>query len=77
MRKLLSIGVIQPRQSPYSILVLLVRKPTRSWRMCVECRALNKVTVKDNDSISVVEELLEEVNHFLSWIYALVITRSE
>ena len=47
MAKMLKSGIIRGSQSPYSSLVLLVRKADGSWRMCVDYRVLNKDTVKD------------------------------
>lgn len=48
--------------SPFASPILLVKKKDASWRLCVDYRKLNEVTVKNKYPISVVEDLLYELN---------------
>ena len=47
MEDALKKGLIEPSVSPYGAPVLFVQKKDGSLRMCIDYRALNKITVRD------------------------------
>ena len=47
LQELLDKGLIQPSMSPWGAPVLFVRKKDESLPLCIDCRELNRVTVKN------------------------------
>lgn len=52
-------GIISPSDSPYASAIVLVKKNDGSTRMCVDYRSLNKLTVRDNYPLPLIDDCVE------------------
>jgi hypothetical protein len=62
LKELLEKKHIQPSQSPFGAPVLFVKKKDGSMRMCVDYRALNKITVKNSYPLPRIDDLLDRLH---------------
>ena len=61
LTELTSKGIIQPSKSPYGSPVIFVKKKDGSFRMCVDYRALNKITIKNKYPLPRIDELIDRL----------------
>lgn len=63
LKELLNAGFIRPSKDPFGAPVLFQKKKDGSLRMCIDYRALNKITVKNKYPIPLIADLFDQLGH--------------
>jgi hypothetical protein len=58
----LEVGFICPSTSPYSSPIVMVLKKEGTWHTCLNFQVLNKLMIKDQFPILVIDGLLDEIH---------------
>ncbi|GJR59290.1 putative reverse transcriptase domain-containing protein [Tanacetum coccineum] len=67
-------GFIRPSSSPWGAPILFVKKKDGSFRMCIDCREINKLTVKNRYPLPRIDDLFDQLQG--SSIYSKIDLRS-
>ena len=59
---LLKCGVISKSRSHYAAPIVLVQNNDGSFRLCIDYRGLNKITIKNKFPIPFIDEMLDELH---------------
>nr|GEV41688.1 retrotransposable element Tf2 [Tanacetum cinerariifolium] len=74
LRELSDKGFIRPSSSPWGALVLFFKKKDGSFRMCIDYRELNKLTMKNSNPLPRIDDLFDQLQG--SNIYSKIDLRS-
>ncbi|GJR32962.1 hypothetical protein Tco_1109194 [Tanacetum coccineum] len=74
LQELSNKGFIRPSSSPWGALVLFVKKKDGSFRMCIDYKELNKLTVKNRYPLPRIDDLFDQLQG--SNIYSKIYLRS-
>ncbi|GKF79142.1 hypothetical protein Tco_0234710, partial [Tanacetum coccineum] len=61
LKELQDKGLIRPSLSPWGAPVLFVKKKDGSFRMCIDYRELNKLTVKNRYPLPRIDDLFDQL----------------
>nr|GEW96092.1 retrotransposon protein, putative, Ty3-gypsy subclass [Tanacetum cinerariifolium] len=74
LRELLEKGFIRPSSSPWGASVLFMKKKDGSFRMCIDYRELNKLTIKNRYPLPRIDDLFDQLQGFS--VYSKIDLRS-
>ncbi|XP_071727227.1 uncharacterized protein [Rutidosis leptorrhynchoides] len=74
LKELLDHGFIRPSTSPWGAPILFVKKKDGSFRMCIDYRELNKLTIKNRYPLPRIDDLFDQLQG--SCVYSKIDLRS-
>ncbi|GKA28567.1 retrotransposon protein, putative, ty3-gypsy subclass [Tanacetum coccineum] len=74
LQELLEKGFVRPSSSPWGAPVLFVKKKDGSFRMCIDYRELNKLTIKNRYPLPRIDDLFDQLQG--SSVYSKIDLRS-
>ncbi|GJU46144.1 zf-CCHC domain-containing protein [Tanacetum coccineum] len=74
LQELLEKGFIRPSSSPWGAPVLFVKKKDGSYKMCIDYRELNKLTIKNRYPLPIIDDLFDQLQG--SSVYSKINLRS-
>ena len=61
IKEMLDKRIIRPSTSPCGSPIVLIPKKYETWHMCVDFRALNKITVKNHYPLPRIDDLFDQL----------------
>ena len=57
----LETGIIRPSSSPWASQMIMVKKKGGEWRICIDFRRVNEVTIKDSYPLPLIEDMFNKL----------------